>query len=127
MKELSRNEVTKLEKSLDHLDELISEDFGYPVRFLIVESKNWRKEQSIILESEPLPTSYFGIFERMISKATVNSFNPINWENGRIVFVPHFSYEHYGHGSNGHEIYDPSGERYFYEYKEGSWERIHEG
>ncbi|KKM28090.1 hypothetical protein LCGC14_1568090, partial [marine sediment metagenome] len=49
-KELSRNEVTKLEKSLDHLDELISEDFGYPVRFLIVESKNWRKEQSIILE-----------------------------------------------------------------------------
>ncbi|KKL90718.1 hypothetical protein LCGC14_1901840 [marine sediment metagenome] len=119
--------VGVIRASLEELNKLVSKDLGYPVRFLADESTNWQKEQCIALESEPLPQSYFGIFNKMISKASVNSFNPINWENGRIVFIPHFSYEHYGHGSNGHEMYDPSGERYFYEYKEGSWERVREG
>ena len=116
--------VGAIRASLGQLNSLVSKDINYPVRFLLEETKDRNGDQQLMIESEPLPESFFGIFSKMISEATVRSFNPINWSGGQIVFLPHFSYDHYGHGTNGHELYDPCGMQYRYQYKAKVWKRI---
>jgi len=117
-------DVGAIRASLKQLNSLVSKDINYPVRFLLEETEGRDKHQWLRIESEPLPESFFGIFSKMISEATVYSFNPINFESGEIVFIPHFSYDHYGHGTNGHELYDPCGMQYRYQYKAKVWKRI---
>lgn len=78
------------------------------------------RRDSVSVESAPIPTKDYGIFQYGMKSVSIDTFSggSINWQNvgtqedkfefhGYIWFTIHFAYTHVGGGSNGCSLYIP--------------------